>query len=61
MYRACGYPIDSTYPKMLDQDWGKLPKVGVEALLERLYDALFAPHACGAGIRPVHFVRHHLI
>ena len=50
VYISCGYPVDSTYPKMLDPDWGKLPKLGVEALLVRLYDPLFARHACGAGI-----------
>ena len=55
MFIRKGYPLDSTCPKMLDRDWRKLPRVGLEALLERFNDALRAPRACGAGSRPICF------
>ena len=42
---------------MLDWDWRELPKIGVEALLERFNVALYAPRAGGAGIRPICFAR----
>jgi hypothetical protein len=35
LYMRCGYPVDSTCPKMLDRDWRKLLKVGLAALLKR--------------------------
>ena len=55
VYVSKGYPFDSTYPKMLDRDWRKVPKVGLEALLERFNDALHSPRVFGAGSRPICF------
>ncbi len=56
-YGWCGYPVDSTDPKMLDWDWRELPKIGVEALLKRFDDARYALRICGAGIRRDCFAR----
>ena len=70
MERRKGYPLDSTDPKMLDRDWRKLPKVGCEALLERLTTLYMLPalvepevdpyasHPCGVHLVSLRAVEH---